>query len=336
MASYPTTRDEDVSLLATMSESEGPILRAAVTLRLREKDLLLSALDFLEEHEMRVKNGSVYFQLEEKAKEREQATIREEEHKKYLEEIQKRVDIRLPVAQLEVDMGPDKPKGNLTVEEGQDINVAVRVFCQGNNVGLNHFDTLLNALKARVINPRPLLLLLGVVVPTGERHILAIPEGSNATIETGVFCAKYNVTKRQSCESIQGRVNERLDVSYNRRIVLVVPIDAPDGRKLQLVIREGEQHDVYQFVSDFFQLYKLDHGSVDGMTQEVYRRLPAPAITIPISIPNKRQVVARFSVNENITNTCEAFSNVFELDESLKLVILKTAKHRMAPGTYMV
>lgn len=41
-----------------------------------------------------------------------------------------------------------------------------------------------------------------------------------------------------------------------------IPIDAPDGRKLQLIVREGEQHDILQFTADFFQYYNVPFDSV--------------------------------------------------------------------------
>ena len=52
-----------------------------------------------------------------------------------------------------------------------------------------------------------------------------------------------------------------------------MPITAPDTRKLQLIIREGEQHDLYQFVGDFFELYGMSANSVGGMVAEVNKRL---------------------------------------------------------------
>ena len=90
-----------------------------------------------------------------------------------------------------------------------------------------------------------------------------------------MFCAKHAITGSDLCDSILARVNERLDVGaiFLRRVVLIVPITAPDTRKLQLIIREGEQHDLYQFVGDFFELYGMSANSVGGMVAEVNKRL---------------------------------------------------------------
>jgi hypothetical protein len=112
---------------------------------------------------------------------------------------------------------------------------------------------------------------------------------------TGVFCAKYDSSKHPVdsdwCRALMKRVTQRLETpTFVRRILLIVPIDAPDSRKLKLVIREGEQHDVVQFVSDFFELYHLSMEMVHGMAAEVLKRLPAVATSVPVGLSGKRQV----------------------------------------------
>lgn len=53
----------------------------------REKQLLNSALDYLSQHEVLVKNGSIPFQLELKIKEREESDAREAEQRAFVEEV---------------------------------------------------------------------------------------------------------------------------------------------------------------------------------------------------------------------------------------------------------
>lgn len=297
---------------------------------------MLSALDFINDHEAAVLNGSVPFQLEIKAKEREEANKREEEHRRFVAEVQaKALEQRPYVAWLEVDMGPDNPKKNLTLLEGRGLQDTVQIFCVENRIDSSYVDKLVRALKARVVHPPPLSLMLGVVTPLGERRVLGIPENANVTVEVGVFCAKYNVTRAQSCDDIQERVRARLHVP-SRRILLVLPIDAPDSRKLQLIIREGEQHDLYQFVSDFFEFYNMPRESVGLVVTEVNKRLPAVALQIPVALQSRRQVAIRFSAADNITNVVEGFANFFEIDDMTKVAIYKRAHVGMAPGTMAV
>lgn len=149
-----------------------------------------------------------------------------------------------------------------------------------------------------------------------------------------MFCSQNNIIS-DDCERILRRVRQRTESpDYIRDILLVVPIDAPDGRKIKLVVREGEQHDLLQHVGDFLQLYKMDRGNTEGLANEVHRRLPPIALQIPVSLTARRQVSIRFANNDNITNVVEAFCNFYEIDSKVQL--LKAARSGMAPGTFVV
>lgn len=93
-----------------------------------------------------------------------------------------------------------RPKANLTLEEGRDIKRTVQLFCQEHNIktGLGFESKLEDALRARVVSPTPLMLMMGAVIGTGERKILAIPEGANSTVETGSACVSNFVCWRLS------------------------------------------------------------------------------------------------------------------------------------------
>jgi hypothetical protein len=159
LASYPTTSDDDKALIeraeADTASTVGPILLNSYYLRFREKQILHDALQFLEVHEQAVLNGSVPFQLELKAMERLEANLREEAHKKYLEEVKRRATVRPQLAFVEVDMGDKLPKANLTLEEGRDIRQTVTNFCKKHSVQLGYVDKLEQALRARIVNPPP-------------------------------------------------------------------------------------------------------------------------------------------------------------------------------------
>lgn len=188
LASYPHTREEDARILRDVDSgvsTAGPVLVAAVKLRAREKDILYSALQVLEDHEAGVKNGTVPFQLALKAQERIDADVREAEHKLFMAEVQARALLRPSLATVAVDMGADRPKANLTLEEGRDLKRTVQLFCQEHNIQATFGGKLEAALRERVVSPTPLLLMLGAIIGTGDRKILAIPEGANTTVEIG-------------------------------------------------------------------------------------------------------------------------------------------------------
>ena len=234
---------------------------------------------------------------------------------------------------------------NNRLQEGQDIKQTVLQFCQKYGIKASHVEVLENALRARLTNPVPLQLMLGVITPTGHRQILAIPENANVTMETNVFCTRnggpatpgVDMLSTSWCESLHQRVNSKLNnTSFSRRTLLVVPIDSPDGRKLKLVVFEGEQHDLVQLVSDFFQLYHMPRESIQFMANEVHKRLPAIALQIPVGLSNQRQVAIRFSLNENVTSVIAGFANFYEIEDAMTLAITKRALFGMAPGTFMV
>ena len=331
---YPTTLEQDHEALRDLSL--GTIMREAVKVRLREKEMIISSLAFLDDYEQAVVNGSVPFQLLLKMKEREESDRREAAHRRFMEEVRARALVKNPISTVEVDLG-DGNKANLTLLEGDDVTATVTTFCRNKSVDLSNVPNLEKALRSRVVSPVPLLLMLGVVVPTGDRRILGIPEGTNATLETHVFCAQNSISTTAECDALYERVKQRLEgLSFNRRILLVLPVEAPDARKLRLVIREGEQHDLPQFVSDFFEFYRMPQQSVAVVINEVAKRLPAAALQIPVGLGSKRKVVARFAESENITAVAEGFANFFEIDDGTKLQILRIARSGMAPGTFMI
>lgn len=111
LASYPTTLEEDMRIIRDVDSGVsdvGPIMSAAVKLRAREKDILFSALGFLDSHEAAVRNGTVPFQLAMKAQERVDADIREAEHKLFMAQVAARALLRPSLANVEVDLGSDK------------------------------------------------------------------------------------------------------------------------------------------------------------------------------------------------------------------------------------
>ena len=167
LASYPTTSEEDLSLIERVESgsdsSVGPVLLNSYYLRYREKQILHDALQFLDRHEYLVLNGSIPFQLELKAKERLEADLRDAAHKKFLEEVKRRAAIRPQLAYVEVDMGDKLPKANLTLEEGRDLRQTVLSFCKKHSVQASYVETLEKALKARIVNPPPYKVLLNTL-----------------------------------------------------------------------------------------------------------------------------------------------------------------------------
>lgn len=73
---------------------------------------------------------------------------------------------------------------NLTLLAGDDIVATVRAFCMKHAIGQDGVTALEGALRTRVaalpLTP-PALLTVGVIGPTGQRHVLGILEGTPQT-----------------------------------------------------------------------------------------------------------------------------------------------------------
>jgi len=348
---YPSTIDEDKEMLRKHHAEEAHLsntMVGAISVRLREKEVLAETLNFLDDYEAQVRGGEVEFQLEMKQLEREEADKKEDERKAFAKTVQEQAAVRPPVAVLSVDRGEGLSKLNLTLKAGEDLHNTVLAFCKANNVPLGNVPALEEGLRKRVENPTPVQLILGIVNPLGQRKILGIPQAtateSNLTqiikMQTRIFCARYNVTTADACQGIQTRAEERIYSEENglftRRVLVHIPIDAPDSRKLQLVVREGEQHDLVQFISDFLEFYDMGNNALNQLVNEVHKRLPPAALQVPVSVPSQRKVVARFAENDNVTAVVEGFINVFEAGDEIKLQLLKIARAGLAPGTYVV
>ena len=343
MSSYPSTMEDDDALLRAESEANqqrrvGSVMRGAIQLRYNERSILLSVLSFLNEHEDACRNGSVSFQLEDKLREREESNGRIAAHAAFQDQIRTAAALSAPLAVMSVDFGQNR-KENLTLEQGRDLNEVVKLFCEQHKLPASNIGLLEKELRDRIPPAPPLILTLGVILPNGQRRVLAITQGSNSSLETGVFCARNNITSLSACKHLEKRVNSRIEsLLFPRTVLLVVPIDAPDSRKLSFIIRQGEQHDLHQLASDFLEVYHMPLSNSDMIAGEANKRLPAQALGVPVNLPGRRQTNVRFSAKDNITTVVEGFLNYFELDEdtTLRVAILKRARYGLAPGSYLV
>lgn len=81
----------------------------------------------------------------------------------------------------------DMPISNMSI---------VLQFCRQHNIGANYVDTLQNALRQRVVSPRPLFLLLGkatscsIIVLPGLFKYSYVPCGRGCGSNWGIQCVR--------------------------------------------------------------------------------------------------------------------------------------------------
>jgi len=339
---YPTTLEEDEILLKEKedidSDGYGPVFLGAIRLRMREKQLLLSTLQYLEDHKNDTLTGKVPFQIELKRLEREEADLRSIERQELIDAIEKRSDEKRSLAYVPVDVGVDKPKLNLTLLEGHDIKETVLAFCRSNGIPASYVSTLENSLRKQVKNPPALRLLLRVVTPYGISKVIGIPEGLNETVEVAVFCAENGYHDQDDCDEVQSMVQKRLmPANYSREIIGLLSVDAPDSRKLKMVLRQGEQHDLLQFTRDFLEYYKMSNPqSIEAVANAMHQRLPATQLQLPVSLTAERRVGIRLASGENISAVIQGFMDVYDVPQEMSVKLLRMAMDGMNPGSFVV
>ena len=346
LSAYSTTYEEDEFILKEkeniVEDGYGPVYLGAIRLRMREKQLLISTIQFLDDHYNQTISGNVPFQIEMKRQERIEADRRSAVRAQFVQDVQKRLkEVEKPLAVVPVDLGSELGKLNLTLWEGNDLKTTVSKFCQTHNIPSSYYQTLQDSLRKQIRNPEPMALQMGVILPTGERRVLGVAEGANATIETSVFCIQHDILDEETCEAIQERVRNRLnatkDKNYDRNILAVLNVDSPDGRQLKMVVRQGEQHDLLQFTSDFLEFYKMDSpSSIEAVANAVHQRLSAATMNIPVNLPSKRSVSMRLSTFDNYTAVVSAFMDFYEIYEGNTPQMMRMAVYGMSPGSLML
>jgi hypothetical protein len=336
LSNYPTSYDDDQQKYESLRNAD-TIYAKILLLRMREKELLLSAMQYLDEYESMVNNGSVLYQLEMKAREREELNRRKAEFEEFTRLSREIASQNVHVASIVVNTGnEDVPKLNLTVNEGESLAQKVVQFCNEYGFASSNINRIEDALRKSIQNPKPLLLHMGVALPSGLRKIVGIPEGSNVTLETAVFCSRYNISYGKHCLNLEHRIQNRLQGSFYREVLTSVSIESVDGRNLKILVREGEQHDLLQHVTDFFQYYNLPTTSVNEVATAISNNLPKVALIIPINMQSTRAIQCAIFIGANITNTIEGFANFYDIQSEAKTEIFRRAVYGMAPGTYLL
>jgi len=285
LAGYTTDMAQDEDLLrGTDAEAGGngfgPTKRAAVLMRLREKQLLHTALEDLEERRSLV-NENVTFQVDlqsialaRKAKEHAEQKARME--RLLAEALAPKISVQFPV---QIDGGQDV---NLTIMEREVAEVVVRTFVANHSLPSAAYTTLLNEAMKRGKSTPPLQMAMPVITPDGMRRVLTVTEGQNVTDEALRFCMMWNVTE-EAVDRIVQSAEERHKARLSRAVLVTVPVTGLDGRKLQLQVRQGEQHSLYTTVLDFCTAYGMPENVVLNLANEVNRRLPNVLFELPVN-----------------------------------------------------
>ena len=143
-----------------------------------------------------------------------------------------------------------------------------------------------------------LLLALPVVLDDGRFRVLAVHENTkdsgdnnggadsvNVTQVVRKAFAQWNVSLEMENyeareEAFIERVEEILQHHLKRKVLIELPLDAPDGRKLLLQVRQGQQHDLETTVRCFVEAVGLPLTSSPQIINVLKDRLPTPLVCV--------------------------------------------------------
>lgn len=132
--SYPSSYEEDKEFLAEKEKYNGgeygPAFIGAIRLRMREKELLIATLKFLEDRRNETLSDGVFFQLEQKLVERAESDARAKKRAEFLEAVKLRSKTTQPVALVPASELPgDDLTEDLVLLEGLDITQTGNRIC---------------------------------------------------------------------------------------------------------------------------------------------------------------------------------------------------------------
>lgn len=228
-------------------------------------------------------------------------------------------------------------KAALTVKEGDVLDDVVRAFMSEHSLLDSAFGILVDALK-RELRPRPrLLAAVPIIVPAGRKGVLAVREGDNVTELTQTFADLHEIPDG-IVPGLTDKVNETLVKRAARRLLLSMPVSAPDGRTLQLEVREGEQHDLMRFVAEWNLAERLPSDTVEQIANAAFARLGNVLVAMPVDVPGRVRLMlhARSRDTEAVRVMVEAFCEVNDLGSDAVLPLVRGLLSRLNPGSILI
>ena len=334
---YDTTRQEDARILDDHYDNRVPLspLRFnAVLLRLREKTLIAGTVDWLDARRANLSN--LTYQIEEVRAAEEARKLRVEERKAWRAKVRKELAETPLVATVPINLGPTAGgEVKFTWKEGESLEDAALAFGVKHGLTYDGLDQLKAAARPRIPEQKRVEFFMPVVLADGIRAAIRVNVGENATEVADRFCAKHGV-EEEATEAILAQVQDRYAKRMNRSLLMTFPVDAPDGRKLNFDVRQGEQHDLIRLVQDWALALNLNI-NVEQLANVAHGKLPGQIMELPVDISMQRRIVLRVRQGDQPRELVEAFCEFFALDPATAGTNILTAVRRgLNPGALVV
>jgi len=190
-------------------------------------------------------------------------------------------------------------------------------------------------IKLRNLKWHSKLLLAMPVVVNGTLDVLAVHNASNVSTKVHdiaeEFALYYGLAPNVH-EALARTLAERVRLRASKRLLARVPITAPDGRPLELEVRDGDQHDIDATIARFSIAQRLDVAkTVKALRKVVNKRLPKELGRIPIELgATQDDVVLRVSAGDVLLDLITSFCENFGLDNDMGNRVLAVARQRFS------
>ena len=260
----------------------GPLKRNAVLIRARERRILRESLTILKKrkklfHSLNFQISKVREQeMERKRLVKEKAEFKERARREFLAR-ELLINFRVKEAATAAR--------NFTVREGDNMERNAIMFCKeyeadigGEIEGLPCAQSIVARAKVMLsaTKTKQIIFMFPIILSNGTRTVLRMRQEDDGTEEVMKFCAVYNMTD-QVCDWMRTKLAPHVEQHFKDSVLATTSLVAPDGRNLIIFLRQGDQHDLNQFVTDYVSVTKLPMNVIPSITMMLERKL-APTV----------------------------------------------------------
>ncbi len=310
---YPSSSEEEEALLSDFDfESEEPLRHQAILVRHRERILLMNSISKLERQLEQLSNMS--YQITE-VREREAERLRlKAERERFRENAVAEYHRRDAIVEFPIDLGKGRGSINFTIREGDSLEREAKRFGEANGLNGGGVRELVRMARgeAKRANHPTVIFTHPVILANGTRVVFRLRQKDNGTEEVFKFCAVWNMTD-PVCNFLRNNLAPHVEKHFTDPVLVSVPFDSPDGRRIRIEPRQGQQHDLNQFARDFATASRLPESSVPGLVGLLRRKLPH-IFQQRISGEGRVDVLLRVLRGQNSGATIPAFGRRYGID----------------------
>jgi hypothetical protein len=117
-----------------------------------------------------------------------------------------------------------------------------------------------------------------------------------------------------------------------------LPLDAPDGRKILIDVRQGEQHDLPGVMADVAEAFRVgnDYPLVAAqLAKACDARLPLKLVEMPVKIQGKRPLHIRIAAQDDVEAEVKSVCALYGLQGS-EGQLTHTLLANLEPGAFVI